>query len=158
LVLWISILGLWVQGYYGQIGYISRSDNSNRTFQNVRGGFQYIHVFTPSGMPLQNSSIDHGWYFGKAWDAVISKPHLGFGIASETQNDLRVTAILIPAYALFIVFLIAPITWISFRSTEIRRRRRVRAGQCMVCGYDLRATPDKCPECGAVSPNAKISD
>jgi len=32
----------------------------------------------------------------------------------------------------------------------IAKSRRSREGFCAVCGYDLRATPQRCPECGAI--------
>ncbi|MFI5382311.1 MAG: hypothetical protein ACHRHE_23695 [Tepidisphaerales bacterium] len=52
-----------------------------------------------------------------------------------------------------VVFLPAtllPLEW-HIRSRRWRIEDLRRQGHCTSCGYDLRATPERCPECGAES-------
>src|SRR2546421_150788 len=60
-------------------------------------------------------------------------------------RDERGTALFFP-HAFFVVCLgFLPLSRLV---RAVRRRLNASRGLCPQCGYDLRATPDKCPECG----------
>ena len=72
----------------------------------------------------------------------------GFAVARATRGTLPPLYILmLPLWSLALLFAVAPGVRI-YRARS--RRRRLRAGLCLTCGYDLRATPGRCPECGAI--------
>ena len=55
-----------------------------------------------------------------------------------------ITYLALPDWLLTLGTSLAPIVWLT------RYRPRAASGLCRRCGYDLRAMPDRCPECGAV--------
>ena len=78
---------------------------------------------------------------------------LGFGSYNWVNRDPRYTfqpqgmecvAVFVPHGFLVLAFAAAPAAWTLSR----RRGRRRALGRCAACGYDLRATPRRCPECG----------
>jgi hypothetical protein len=88
-----------------------------------------------------------GW--GGAHLAPRSQGRLGFGWVTP-QYNLQAWA---PWWSLCVAFGLLPgyrLVWTAAGRTDraIARWRARRKGLCAVCGYDLRATPDRCPQCG----------
>jgi hypothetical protein len=76
---------------------------------------------------------------------------LGFGLHKDNfahwVGPIRKSghALYVPSWFVLGATLVLP----SLRAVRmLRARRRPKQGLCPSCGYDLRATPDRCPECG----------
>ena len=96
----------------------------------------------PKRTGIENPSFDR---LGLSWLAQWRRPQ-GDRWYRRVVSEVFVG---IPHWLAVLVTLILPGGGLA-RRTRRRRRRRATAGLCVACGYDLRATPGRCPECGEV--------
>lgn len=54
----------------------------------------------------------------------------------------------VPLWAVTATFVVPWVPWLV-SARKRRARSRAARGLCRECGYDLRATPGRCPECGS---------
>ena len=86
-----------------------------------------------------------------------TKATLGFELSASSypwqDRKISICIIIFPICGLVVAFGCLPVLWLIFRSLDLAR---VAKGHCAACGYDLRATPDRCPECGTIPPKNAI--
>jgi hypothetical protein len=92
----------------------------------------------------------HWWdRFGAPGGYVVDETWLGFyEHLGRNANTKWFLIVRLPYW--FVAGAGALLPALALRS-RLRRSRRQRRGLCVHCGYDLRGSPDRCPECGAVA-------
>jgi hypothetical protein len=169
--LFVAVFALWVRSHYtAESVMYSRPQHSYQVFDSpseigfARGSYTSQSVSESpdrqwlwSSMTASSSGSFPGdeWFLGwNNWRVFgfgiynydLGGRGFGGGLWAEHKQFVE-----IPFQAVLLVLLIAPLPPV-FRMS--RRRYRRRRGLCPSCGYDLRATPDCCPECG-VTPAVK---
>jgi hypothetical protein len=163
LILFFATVVLWARSYdHGHErldGFYRDGKRGYGAVYSWRGGV-WLFVSANTGYP--QSPETWGRLRGLAWEVrtrrlgftglAVSETHRPLGIGYEKGIDrwsgqwrLWVAS----HWLLCLVFGSAP-ALATIRATRGRWRRR-RSGLCPACGYDLRATPDRCPECGRVT-------
>lgn len=101
----------------------------------------------PSGIP---SPPSYEWG-GARWGIVLGRKVNVYNFAGKRVTE-REVVLRLPTWFLLLVSAVLPGLW------TIRAARPMSPASrhlCRECGYDLRASPTRCPECGMATPNEK---
>jgi hypothetical protein len=167
LVLCVATVLLWVRSYWvGEMFRLGVSRNgADVVFWRLkivtgRGGIQawFGRGTTNYSNPTMLGNLRHfPMPLRYPFDAYINPPPrtlIGFQAFHSSSQSERYFGVTAPMWFWLAVFLPPPL--LAIRANRRERRAR-RLGHCDQCGYDLRATPDRCPECGSLpaKPNSK---
>ena len=144
LLLCFVVSGLWVRSYYRFDTFSIRTTDRALVIATPAARVWFVYDSRP---PLYSISSERQPFrdvdrLASNWTGVRQ---LG-GISWVNFPDLR--AIVVPTWLVAALTAVMPGARLAGRLTRCQRRK---AGFCPTCGYDLRATPDRCPECGSAA-------
>ena len=160
LLLCLAACGLWVRGYWVKdlVGWPRA--NGHATLASNRGQFVLIvmrhqepeRYYRPAGFYYRRVQVSHYSPLTDYQNPLLTVHFQRLRFSSHTwrsQTPESQTWLKVPHYAVAAVTAALPLA-AAYRHAA--RRRRGGRGLCPSCGYDLRATPDRCPECGTARP------
>jgi hypothetical protein len=139
LVLFVATVALWARSYLRADFVMYRGAGSISEIHTAPGTVRFVFL---SGSALRS----YKWYY-TSYPAEYRQPR-GFEFRHSIGAGWEAQTIACPFSLPCLLLLLGPTIWVF---DAIRRRGRVVAGKCVRCGYDLRATPERCPECGAIA-------
>jgi hypothetical protein len=123
-----------------------------------------VIAFLPIAMAMSALGLMIGWFGFRrplrayVWCVIVSAAALlsvlvGYGDRVVLIPSVVLELLLYWAIPYSLFFLLPSLGMagivVGVRSARAKRRRQLEAmGRCPSCGYDLRATPDRCLECG----------
>jgi hypothetical protein len=158
LVLCVATVALWVRSYKAndEVGWAGRNSRWSAGANNG-WGLVFVASAAAPAHPSQAHALGWGRYVGPPSDYYATGDHLGppgrersgpgVRLLSLVDGEVRRHAFLGHLAYPTTLFAFAPLTRVI---AHARRRCRLGPGLCPSCGYDLRATPDRCPECGTI--------
>ena len=110
----------------------------------------YLSRPAADGRQLAESMAHYLRYWGgiQQYGVLYSRVALSRMNPGDCPPGAMVTYVVVPDWMIVVVLLILPGLEVPHVLRWRKRRYRRRQGLCVVCGYDLRATPGRCPECG----------
>jgi hypothetical protein len=160
----LSTVALWVRSYWRHDSF--ERDFPLRTVESERGVLSYLKMRewrngtpVPYGLQSADTSIC-GWSL-RATNAVFRRGRsdfMGFRYSrripfTSANSRLLMDYVSVPHWMPVILLSVLPADWYRRKRREGQRNAEARPDLCLHCGYDLRATPERCPECGtAVAP------